>query len=178
MTKGVFSIRIEGDVWERFQEYYRGRASPMIEDYMREMTSTEVVGNVSREELLDKLKEVEQQKRDREIQERALQMQLKAYDQEAITKKELLESEEAEQKKELFAKLPSELREATSDICQQIIELKITEFLPAYPFRFYYEVLLDDAKKSELYDVAETGNHFQLVADLRKFYRLYEKVRA
>jgi hypothetical protein len=175
MAKATFTIRMDGEVWERFQEVFPNQASPMIEDFMKDMLSVNIQGSTSREELLKQGNKLFEERKRIEAQEKALQLQLKSFEEISEEKKQLLESEEAQEKRKQYDRLPEKLRLACADVCAEISSLKLKQYLPLYPFRFYFSVLLDEEEKEKLFQIADKNNYFQLKGFLLQFNKLFHK---
>lgn len=165
MTKGQFNIRIETNVWESAQERFPRQLSPMIEEFLMELVSSDMHEGVSREELTAKLIEAKQQKRKIEAAEKALQMQISTYDDIVEKRKEALESETAEENKERYMQLPDEIRVAVAEICQKVSHAKYEGYeQPLYPFNFYFDIIKEPKQFSKLMKLAEDDNNFELFA--------------
>jgi len=171
--KAQFSIRIETDIWERFQTLFPRQASPMIEEYLNDVIGSDTHEGLSREEIKQKILLANKNKNLIEREERVLQQELASYDKETEKKKELLESDEAKSRKELYFEVPQKIRGVFAEICNQLEELKIKEFgTPIIPFDFYYKI--DDIMISRMFQLCDENLYFEFKAILYKFIQLRE----
>ena len=161
MVKAQFSIRIDVDIWEKFQELYPRKVSPIVEEHLRGIIETETNKQISREEIKSQILTVKTDLSKLEREERNLEKQLTSYDTETERKKDLLESEESNKKRDNYFKLPMKNRAIFGEICTELNELKVKNFgFPVITFLFYYEI--NEEIKTKLFEIAEKNNYFKL----------------
>ena len=165
------SIRVRADLWETFQELYPNQASQFIEKFLEDFLSTKT--KVDREELAIKLKEIEEEERKREIEKRALQMQLAVFSEEEERKKDLFESENAQKLKEAYFSLSPTIREKVGVLCQELEKTEFEELKPAVPFIIYSK--LSEDFFSEYMSLAEENNYFELRSALKRLRNALEE---
>jgi len=165
MVKVNRTVSIEADVWEDAQRMYPGKLSGMFQEFLIDLTA----GNEEdQSELIQRFQQIQREEIENKIEKERIQKKLELYKQESDKKKEQFEGDEAKQRKESYMDLNPNLRAVVGDIVNEIKNLKLKEW-DLFPFVFYYEVLLNPNKLSELFQLAEHNNYFELIRALRIF---------
>lgn len=170
MTKGIFSIRIETRVWELFQIKFPNQASPMIEKFLElqlEQDSELDINSISQ-----KIKSLEEESKQKELEKQALQMKLQVYNKDKEEKEKLLNSEKAKENKEIFLKASVDIRSCCSELCSEFEKCESYPEVPTIPFILYS--MIDAAFFEKYMDLSLKNNHFELRRHLKNLRNLLQ----